>query len=155
MPTGLLLCLKLVQKSVRLVNFSAKSKASKGTNHACHDVYPSQQFCREPNHMVIGQAMLGLDFACCSFQTPFWLRLGGRQRVSNGSVTKTISTPATRKHQIANFCQFRFLHFAENAHFWWRMVCSHLTCDQLEACYAKKDLRNELFRRFCVDPCGF
>ena len=100
MPTGLLLCLKLVQKSVRLVNFSAKSKASKGTNHACHDVYPSQQFCREPYHMVTGQAMLGLDFACCSFQTPFWLRLGGRQRVSNGSVTKTIeSSPTTRKHQ--------------------------------------------------------
>ena len=27
--------------------------------------------------------------------------------------------------------------------------------EALEACYAKKDLRNELFRRFCVDPCVF
>jgi len=57
-------------------------------------------FVGNPSVMVIDQALLGLVFACCSFQTPFWLRLGGRQRVSNGSVTKTIeSSPTTRKHQ--------------------------------------------------------
>ena len=27
-------------------------------------------------------------------------------------------------------------------------------CYHLEVSYAKKDLRNGFFRRFCVDPCG-
>ena len=52
----------------------------------------------------------------------------------------------------SGFCGIGFLKIA---HFWWRMVCSQVICDQLEVCYAKKDLRNEFFRRFCVDPCVF
>ena len=45
----------------------------------------------------------------------------------------------------SGFCGIGFLKIA---HFWWRMVCSQVICDQLEASYAKKDLRNGLFRRF-------
>ena len=53
----------------------------------------------------------------------------------------------------SGFCGIGFLKIA---HFWWRMVCSQVICDQLEASYsyAKKDLRNGLFRQFYVDPCG-
>jgi hypothetical protein len=29
-----------------------------------------------------------------------------------------------------------------------------VSCYHLEVSYAKKDLRNGFFRRFCVDPCG-
>ena len=76
------------------------------------------------------------------------------QRFGDKNYRKQPNNKKTPK-SIANFCQFRFLHFAEIAHFWWRMVCSQVICDQLEVCYAKKDLRNELFRRFCVDPCVF
>jgi hypothetical protein len=92
---GLLLCLKLVRKSLRLVQ---RAKHRKGLIMFI-DMFQVNSFVGNPSTMVICQALLGLGFVCCSFQTPSWLRLGWKQRVSNGSspVQHTLSKAAQQQ----------------------------------------------------------